>query len=963
MSTPEQLLEAWQGKIVPQSFNGGFVTLSYIVSLLGAASTLELINRRTAIKGIFNHLLLVSAAVTMGGISIWCMHYIGNRAIDIAGGQSELQIAYSAGFTALSFFVPILVLLAAFVATGANNKVQWWRVAIGGTLAGAAICGMHYLGNASISNYTCEYKIANVVGSAIISVAASIIALSLFFVFRAAWTTSWWKRGICAIVLAGAVSGMHWCASTGTQYRLVKLNSMNTDLSRIATVVVVICLSVGACVIIAGIAFTTNQIMKRSAQKAQQVVLAVAVFDKQGRLLVSPDGLLPSEKITETFVGRSANEIFTVQHPLFQWMFRASRNWSSISPVLDRMHNHLAHMPHKKGADSERGGIQLISDHGEPIEHYEPVMCELFCTAAQALAVKLKAPLGNVGVLWDEILATGNVPRSASNTEKANSRRNRSKPKPAPAAPESDFRRNSLVNIKEAMAIADYDGSEMAERGLSRSSPNGNDNGDYGRGSLLFLVRYVDSPRELSDLEAAGYRFAEMRHVSGIIASSMQIKSWSIESKLRAMQMYARDSPMLEPGVHVGFFGVRARVGGVGFDVLVDREARNMLPSVQMPFDVLEPWQIAFLRQVDLMTPDRATRHLNSNKNLTPKETYFASQLVEAINRLRHGLDDPAVFDEAVISAKVVEVPCRRNADGSGASMAAMIALCVVVNIHQNISSDACELVPLSFFKVHQLVDRDSPHHLNFLRSMHREIFPLINAVPNDPKTSSQGRPASRLQGLSARLGRRDTNRTYGDIVDANGRTIGSHGQAALKRSSSPIGSTKAGSTNELWSGGRASPDLGTQPSSTDLHSMGMGEDPIALTPIPHVQSSSFGGIMVSQEITVDVHATVDGKPEDSDSEQQKQQSQGHQRGQSGEGSNSSMTKTLTEEAAAADSEPRSPPRSIVAPIRIIRSIRGDRSTQHNMGVSVVVAKAEADSEGDSVTFVDELFDVCLGQR
>lgn len=42
-------------------------------------------------------------------------HFIGNRAIDLASGEAELQIAYSSGFTALSFFVPILVLLAAFV--------------------------------------------------------------------------------------------------------------------------------------------------------------------------------------------------------------------------------------------------------------------------------------------------------------------------------------------------------------------------------------------------------------------------------------------------------------------------------------------------------------------------------------------------------------------------------------------------------------------------------------------------------------------------------------------------------------------------------------------------------------------------------------------------------------------------------------------------------------------------------
>lgn len=186
-------------------------------------------------------LLLVSAAVTMGGISIWCMHYIGNRAIQIDHGQVELQIAYSSGFTALSFFMPIIVLLVAFVALGTNEKVSWWRVAFGGTLAGTAICGMHYLGNASINNYVCIYTVPNVVGAALIAVAASIIALSVFFVLRSSWTNSWWKRGMTAVTLAGAVSGMHWCASTGTQYKLVALNETG-GLSRSVTVIVVICL-------------------------------------------------------------------------------------------------------------------------------------------------------------------------------------------------------------------------------------------------------------------------------------------------------------------------------------------------------------------------------------------------------------------------------------------------------------------------------------------------------------------------------------------------------------------------------------------------------------------------------------------------------------------------------------------------------------------------------------------------
>lgn len=229
-------------------------------------------------------------------------HYIGNRAIKMANGEMELQIAYSSGFTALSFFVPIMVLLAAFIAIGANNKVHWWRVATGGTLAGGAICGMHYLGNASISNYTCIYNSINVAFSAVIAVGASVMALALFFVFRASWTNAWWKRAGTAIILAGAVSGMHWCASTGTQYRLVALNNGLNEASRNTTVIIVICLSVGACFIIAGTAFYTARVMSRYAHKAQQVILATAIFDKDGRVLVSPEGLLPSEKITDSFL-------------------------------------------------------------------------------------------------------------------------------------------------------------------------------------------------------------------------------------------------------------------------------------------------------------------------------------------------------------------------------------------------------------------------------------------------------------------------------------------------------------------------------------------------------------------------------------------------------------------------------------------------------------------------------------
>lgn len=120
--------------------------------------------------------------------------------------------------------------------------MRWWRIGLSGSLSGLAICGMHYLGNASINNYRCSYQTAYVVAAALIAVAASTAALALFFVFQAAWTNAWWRRTGCAMVLAGAVSGMHWCAAAGTRYTLLHLYSPRNGMSRDATIIVVICL-------------------------------------------------------------------------------------------------------------------------------------------------------------------------------------------------------------------------------------------------------------------------------------------------------------------------------------------------------------------------------------------------------------------------------------------------------------------------------------------------------------------------------------------------------------------------------------------------------------------------------------------------------------------------------------------------------------------------------------------------
>lgn len=654
-----------------------------------------------------------------------------------------------------------------------------------------------------------------------------------------------------------------------------------------------------ACLIMAGFAMYTARIMQRYANKAQQVVLAAAVFDKHGRVLVSTDGLLPSEKITDSFLEKTPQDSFTVAHPLFHWMFQASRNWSSITSIIGGIRNHLSHLPHRE-RDNSREGIKLITDHGDLIDNYEIIFRELFCAAAAGLADKMKTPLTNVGILWDEILATGGGGHAAH----VQARRRQQDverivdndglgPRREGGLPEGTTKVSSFEDLAEKGLFSRQQGQQEHQQAQ-----------EFGRGSLMFLVRRVDNNRDMESLTAAGYRFAELHQVSGIIGSTMQIKTRGIEYKLRNMAAYAEENGMLEPGVHVALFGVRARVNNAyGFDALARRNVRNLLPSVQMPLVRLDAWQINFLRQFDRMTPHQIARRLDNLHNLQPRDMMFISQLTDSIEALRGWIED-AIFDEAVLCSKTVEAPCRPVSPGTAPGTCTVITFRIVIPIHLNIESPKCEFVPLNLLKVHQLVYKDSPNHLVFTRSVHREIAPIINAVPlvQQPSKAAIGhsrRTSLREAKMSSRIFRfarphTSSNHSGGGssgsgggsnqgAVDMDGNPI----PMVLYRTSSTAASEQTGSTQKLWNGrpgssdersrGIGSIDMGSEglhppPPAymvNELHSptsLMMVHPPITVpSPPPTMlslqqqqQQSSFGGIMVSQEITVNVQTAGD---------------------------------------------------------------------------------------------------------
>ncbi|KAI0900364.1 hypothetical protein F4806DRAFT_153356 [Annulohypoxylon nitens] len=878
MFTSDEALLSYVGRIVPRSFQHGLIVVSYIVSCVGAVLTLELLHRRTSPHGLTNHLLLVSAAIAMGGISIWCMHFTGNRAIILANNEPELRIDYSSGFSALSFFAPVIVLLGTFVAIGASYKVSWWRIYCGGVLAGTSICGMHYLGNLSIENYVCEYNAVYVTGAAIIAIFDSIVALSLFFVFRASWRNTWWKRAISAFVLAGGVSGMHWVAAVGTQYRLKHLNERD-KISRNQDLKVAITLSAVAALFIIGSIVYEAWLTRRTSNRAQQIVLGVAVFDKSGRILVSPDGLLPSEKITDTYVERTQGDSFSISHPLFHWMFQVSRNWNSVNGMVDSMANHLAHLS-KGGRDSK---IRLITDDGQPIENYDAIFRELFCVAAASLADKLKEQLSDVGILWDDILATG-----------------------ANQLPQKLDRSVVDCTLEEGTYGQFRGGSE---NGILRQH-------EYGRGSLMFLVRHLENAHDVNRFEAAGFRFAEIHQVCGIIGSRMQIKTRDLKGKLANMATFAEGSAVMRPGVHLGFFGVKARVGSFGFDVIVKKGTRNLLPTMPIPIERLEPWQMDIIRHLDRMNVRAIFQLLDELKKLSPREVLFASQMYDALQSLRAWIDDPIVND-AVMTSKVVQVPCQARVGSSSAKFCTMITLCIMMPIHVSASSPRCEFIPLNFFKIHQMAYKDSPQLAAFARYVHRELSPIANSAPIKPPRATYqqaGRAIfSRNRFNVLRHLGRSNNSNY-DVMENNYLE-----QTQSNRISSSHESDPAGSTMGLYNQ--------DPPYRERLGSDAMS-DKTAVTYQP-CSLAGLGGIMVSQEIQVDISQIDDS---------------GRKMSIPSKAVTSTDRVTMVKAGAGFDFE-----------MDVLPGIEDAR-----IGTPCGLVVAEREKVNEVITFVDELFAVCV---
>ncbi|QSZ31748.1 hypothetical protein DSL72_001316 [Monilinia vaccinii-corymbosi] len=454
--------------------------------------------------------------------------------------------------------------------------------------------------------------------------------------------------------------------------------------------------------------FTRRQEAINSSQK---LTLLAAIFDKHGNVLIGPQGILPSRKITSSFIEGSLSEVFNVSHPIFLWIFRAARNWNCVKDIIPAMRLNLnAHIEkHNLGSKDE---VSLVDSDGDLIKDYSIVFRELFCIAAADLANDLRIPMERLGPLYDDVIGTGQkIPLSAIIKSRA--------------AIISDLIEKIIADIKHKI--------KGGRRAIRRPRKDIEKDAGAGTGQLLFLVKKVQR-REAEALQAAGFRFGKVEQVLPLLSNTMKIKDEDLTKHLSELWKFANQDDMLEPGCHLACFAIRASVRG-GFDIVVRKDAKTQLPTMTLPFNELEQWQLNFLTAMNTLNVAECQRFLSKAvkaKELPAREKTFSNQLLTTLQSLKYEIGDP-IFSEACLISKPVEAPCRGPSANHRPGIALIIAFRLMVPINtRRAPGKKCAFVPLTLFKLQQRVYKNALDHSFFVRAIYREFSPIFAATASD---------------------------------------------------------------------------------------------------------------------------------------------------------------------------------------------------------------------------------------
>lgn len=382
---------------------------------------------------------------------------------------------------------------------------------------------------------------------------------------------------------------------------------------------------------------------------------------------------------------------------------------------------------------------------------FQVVFKELFSVAAQELADQINQPLDKMGVLYDDILITG-TQQAKTLSQKVQQ------------AQHGHNHETDLETLPAPQII--------------------------GMGQFVFTLRRL-SKQETADLSAHGYRFATAQQITTTLARRMQISPNDMLMNLENMREYSSSETMMDPGVHLICFSLRPSIKK-GFDVLVRRDAPNLLPNVPLPIKNISQWHLDILSKMDDWSVLNCLKWLYNNGDCTsPEQQAFCQDMYEAILELSSIVSNPA-FGQARFSIRQITVPCRTTTQTSTAAKCTAFSFRIINALQSDVAPPHLQLTPLNLFTARQQVYPGVESHAEFRQKVLEEFShcltrresnadsstsSLIKSPPSSSRRSSFGwnrRESSLVPPSPVLKGRRDSQKSsgLGGIMVSNQVTV-----------------------------------------------------------------------------------------------------------------------------------------------------------------------------------------------
>ncbi|GAB9476016.1 putative signaling protein [Globisporangium polare] len=254
------------GVPIHQHWSGSKILLSYLISVTGSYCTIQLMEQWRRLEGNMKLLMLMFAAVTLGGCGIWCTHFTGMTALELTLEDGTILVVdFEVGLTIVSFIFPVVgVFIGLTIASRdpffleieqdrrkdmlvANLKKvkmsvavkkqqimalfsRLWHTAFGGAFAALGVLGMHYLGMmAQRTNAVMTFDAGVVSLSVVIAFVTANAAFWIIFRALTFLPNNEWLRLGSALIMGIAVCGTHYSGMGAASYTVSEEHYVRTS--------------------------------------------------------------------------------------------------------------------------------------------------------------------------------------------------------------------------------------------------------------------------------------------------------------------------------------------------------------------------------------------------------------------------------------------------------------------------------------------------------------------------------------------------------------------------------------------------------------------------------------------------------------------------------------------------------------------------------------------------------------